>query len=920
MQNYTKRIFALCLTTLATLCVWAQDVQEKELYATDFTEWTAASANEKSETQVNVRTKYSKENLTFKILGTQISPTNGNTAKFPDWKGGYLCANKSSVPYVETSALASVTKVKFKHGATGSKRGWKLEAKGDGDNTWVTLSDSYANPAAGCDVEVEVNRTNCTLRFTNLTTNQNAYLFQLNIYGKVDMSQQPLLGSFTANGVTYEADKLFEEQKDGTMAATIELPKAEAMISESNPLANLTATNGTLGTVSYAAASNQTVATIPVSKCDNIVNYKVTFTWKPNFTLTYYNTDGTVYGKAIVEKGNPIGTLKAYETELPTSKQFRGWFEETDGGRKYTTADVVNGNLKLYAIVTRKEMAETFNRMNYVLTNPYFYAEDHEGFDPTNGSYHDGTHGWSFSQGGTVKLLVSKHAYISLGLCAYSSESDITATDDNGFTATIAAKAASDGKSASLEYSGNGGTLTLTFGGTTYLHNICVVNDENSTIQPNAQGYYVVEAGNADHLLATLAVAQSKSQGDRTTLFLPNGTYDLGKTVLTPIYANNISIIGQSMDGTIIKNAPDVKDEGISVTATLLVTGKGTYLQDLTLQNALDYYGSNGTGRAVCLQDKGTQTICKNVKMLSYQDTYYSNTNSGKFYWEDSEIHGTVDYLCGGGDAFFNRCTLVNEKRNANGTGGCTIAAPAGNTEWGYVLDHCTIDCPAENFNYGRAWNNKPRLAYLNTTLLQPSKLASSRFTTGGMNVPADKFVEYNTMDKTGKVISPASKVIKFTKDKTTNEMETILTADQAKAYTIDNVLGTDWQPTTLTAQTAVTGVKQANGTLTWESEGGRGVYAIFADGAFVAMTADKTFATEEGKTYTVRAANAMGGFGTQASATAISHTTAHAAVVKTEYILANGIRASKPQPGVNIRVVTLTDGTQKTDKIVVND
>ena len=85
-------------------------------------------------------------------------------------------------------------------------------------------------------------------------------------------------------------------------------------------------------------------------------------------------------------------------------------------------------------------------------------------------------------------------------------------------------------------------------------------------------------------------------------------------------------------------------------------------------------------------------------------------------------------------------------------------------------------------------------------------------------------------------------------------------------------------------------------------------------------MTADKSFATEEGKTYTVRAANAMGGFGTQASATAISHTTAHAAVVKTEYILANGIRASKPQPGVNIRVVTLTDGTQKTDKIVVND
>ncbi len=919
MIQKMKKVFTLCLTVVATLCAQAQDIQEKELYATDFTEWTAASANNKNESSVSVRTKYSKETLTFKILDTQVSPTNGNTSKFPDWTGGYLCASKSSKSYVETSALSSVTKVKFKHGATGNNRGWKLQAKGDGDTEWVTMSDSYASPASGCDVEVNVNRTNCALRFTNLTTNQNAYLFQLNVYGNVDMSAQPVLGSFSANGTTYDADKLFDEQKDGTMTATIELPKASTMISESNPVSAITTTNGTLGTVSYDTSSSQTVVTIPVTAGDNTVNYKVTFKWKPDYTLTYYNIEGNVYTTATVEKGNTIGTLSKYEGELPTCYQFRGWFAEQDGGRKYTTDDVVTGNLKLYAIATKKEMAETFNRMNYVLTTPYFYAEDHEGFVPTGGSYHDGTHGWSFSAGGSVKLLVSKHAYISLGLCTYSSESSITVTDGNGYSTTISsAKGASDGKLASLEYNGEGGTLTLTFNGTTYLHNLCVVNDENSTITPNAQGYYVVEAGNGDHLLATLAIAQAKSQGTRTTIFLPNGTYDFGKTVLTPVYADNVSIIGQSMDGTIIKNAPDVKNEGISVTATLLVSGKGTYLQDLTLQNALDYYASGSAGRAVCLQDKGTQTICKNVKMLSYQDTYYSNNNSGKFYWEDSEIHGTVDYICGGGDAFFNRCTMVNEKRQADGKGGCTITAPAGSTEWGYVFDHCTIDCPAENFNYGRAWNGKPRLAYLNTTILQPAKLASSRFTTAGMNVPADKFVEYNTMDKTGKVISPSSKVITFTKDSNKNQMETILTDDEAKAYTIENVFGTDWAPDTYTVQATVTDMKQADGMLTWN--GDAKAYAIFADGTFVGMTSEKSYAVADGKTYTVRAANAMGGFGSVANATAISHTTSSAQAVKTEYILANGIKAAKPHPGVNIRVITLSDGTQKTDKIVISE
>jgi hypothetical protein len=52
---------------------------------------------------------------------------------------------------------------------------------------------------------------------------------------------------------------------------------------------------------------------------------------------------------------------------------------------------------------------------------------------------------------------------------------------------------------------------------------------------------------------------------------------------------------------------------------------------------------------------------CKNVKMLSYQDTYYSNNNKGQYYFEGSDIHGIVDFICGGGDVFFNKCTLTLE-------------------------------------------------------------------------------------------------------------------------------------------------------------------------------------------------------------------------------------------------------------------
>jgi pectin methylesterase-like acyl-CoA thioesterase len=93
------------------------------------------------------------------------------------------------------------------------------------------------------------------------------------------------------------------------------------------------------------------------------------------------------------------------------------------------------------------------------------------------------------------------------------------------------------------------------------------------------------------------------------------------------------------MDGTIIRNAPAVANEGISKTATLLNNGSYNYFQDLTIENALDYYNAGSAGRAVTLQDKGNYTICKNVRLKSYQDTYYSNNANGKFYFEDSDIH-----------------------------------------------------------------------------------------------------------------------------------------------------------------------------------------------------------------------------------------------------------------------------------------
>ena len=920
----------MLLSAIATMAQGdASAISTKELYSTDFSTWGAyeQKADETNVTNVEWKTKYSHENLTFSIFNTQIGATNFNTGKFPDWTGGMLMCAKSDNPYVETSALASVTKVHFRHGATGGNRGWKLLAKGDGDADWVVGSSSVANPAQGCDVDVDVNKTNCKLRFENITTNQNAYLLELAIYGLVDLSKTPALGKITVNGKDYQTADICSEDNDGNMAATIEISKKEKMVDkDGNPIVFGTPDNGEIKSIEYNKVDDQsTLVTAVVAAGDQTLTYKFTVAFKPDYTLTYYNTDGSVLeATQQVEKDSPIATLRNNDGVIVADgKAFRGWFVEADGGRKYTTDDIVTGPTSLYAVATDIEVASDVNRYTYTLTDPYFYAEDHEGFRPTGGAFHDKQHGWSFGADDKIDIISGRHSLIFVTGCKYSNASTIKLMKGETEVGSITLDKSKDGAMQSIEYTGEPGTLTLVADGAMYIHKLIVANLGDASTEKNELGYYVCEAGNAGNFLTMLDLANANSSAtERTCIFLPNGVYDLGKTVLTTVSGNNISIIGQSMGKTIIKNAPDVKNEGIGTTATLYVTGKNLYMQDLTLENGLDYYSSGSAGRAVCLQDKGDGTICKNVKMLSYQDTYYSNNNNGKFYWEDSEIHGTVDFLCGGGDVYYNRCKFVVEKRQADGKGGCTIAAPyTDGSKWGYVMNECVVDNYAENFNYGRAWGGTPRLAYLNTTLLQPEKIIKDRFTVGGMNVPADKFVEYNTMDASGNVVSPASNVLKFTKDKKVNEMETILTAEQAAEYTLDKVFPT-WTPAEYAKQVGLGLLATDGSNITWTAAEGAKAYAVFYKMQYVGMTAATSWpiaAGENADDFVVRPANAMGGFGGgSTTTTGVNSLKVNAEnVASTMFYDLQGARVDGSQRGVLLMVQKMTDGSTRTVKIV---
>ena len=308
------------------------------------------------------------------------------------------------------------------------------------------------------------------------------------------------------------------------------------------------------------------------------------------------------------------------------------------------------------------------------------------------------------------------------------------------------------------------------------------VAKEDTGYQRHTFNFIVGKDGNMDE---AIKAANNNDKTDlRYYIFVPDGEYELtGNTTIkcstdpkdapkdekgesrtdmngknngmTEISKPNISLIGQSKEGVKIWNHPVV--EGISYTATISLT-KGTndfYAQDLTLENQFKYWGaldgSSGAGRAVAFWDRGNRSILKNVALMSWQDTYYSDNSRPDYrgYFENCDLAGVVDWICGNGDIWFEKCNLIVRDRTGN-----NIAAP--NTEagqaWGYVFNNCTIrpetDKPTQlkgnDWTLARPWNNSPACTFLNTKMYtQPRTYGWNRMTSGLVV----RFHEYNSLD-----------------------------------------------------------------------------------------------------------------------------------------------------------------------------
>ena len=698
--------------------------------------------------------------------------------------------------------------------------------------------------------------------------------------GKEEVKVMPELDYIIFNEQKYTKEDIFGDAYE----ATIVISRKETMISETNPVTAVAKT-GEIGTITYTNETKQCTVVIPMTSGRETVTYTLTFVQKPRFVLTYIDTDReTVLDEGIRDEGEIIGQFDVDHNDVSVEEGFkmRGWFQNPDGGKKFSVNDIVTGNIMLYAVATEIEEVSNTKKYTFDLTDMNFDADDHEAFNPSGEGYywHDSQHGWAFSDGNQIDLLVGPKATISLSLCEYGEGECIYVKSEAGDTlAVLDAKANNDGDFEYFNYEGEGGTLSLCIkaGGEMFIHSVTIANMAEINFDVSGDWYFVKpgKANGLTNVIKAINELNTETSAGRKYIFLPDGVYDLGETVQTTIDAHNISIIGQSVDKTIIVTTPDLSLAGLGSAEMLVNNSSNLYLQDLTLKNGLDYYNASEEGHAPVLYDNGNRTVGKNVRMLSHQSTYYSFNTGMQSYWESCDIHGVIDIICGGGDVRFNNSTISLEPRYTDGSGNRTITASRTMTKFGYVFDYCKITDLTDGYgswDFGRTWNNRPITVYMNTTLDDNAlnTIVKTRWTEKGLNnTDPTVFGEYNTMDVDGNDITPVSNSITCY----SGIYQTVLNANIAAQFSYDKMFSNNaekaWNPAALTSQ--VDGPADArydNGTITWSAVQGAMAYAVFMNGEFVDITEATSYNLEvnpDQYSLSVRCANAMGGFGPEA-------------------------------------------------------
>ena len=224
-------------------------------------------------------------------------------------------------------------------------------------------------------------------------------------------------------------------------------------------------------------------------------------------------------------------------------------------------------------------------------------------------------------------------------------------------------------------------------------------------------------------------IIKNAKPGD--TIFLKKGIYN-EKVIIS---LNNIKIIGEDMENTIISNndyfhkiLKDGNEANTFRTYTCLITGDNVEISNLTIENTS--LPSSKYGQAVALHVCGDNFKCDHVTLKSAQDTLFTgplpkdlierytgfllkdqllDKKTTQIY-KNCKIYGDTDFIFGCSQALF-----INSDIISIGKGFLCAPAHSKDMKYGYLFYKCNLisENKADGTYFARPWRDYGTAAFI---------------------------------------------------------------------------------------------------------------------------------------------------------------------------------------------------------------
>jgi pectinesterase len=302
------------------------------------------------------------------------------------------------------------------------------------------------------------------------------------------------------------------------------------------------------------------------------------------------------------------------------------------------------------------------------------------------------------------------------------------------------------------------------------------------TARPSfAQKKLVVAADGSGNFKTVQAALNAVPEGNKklVTIYVKNGIYK--EVIIVDATKNFIRLKGENKGKTVISfnnhagtRAANGDTLNTWTCATAFVYGNDFSAENITFENNAGFTA----GQAVALRVEGNRAAFKDCRFVGNQDVLFLSGSGVKHYFRDCYIEGTTDFIFGAATAVFKNCH-IHSKKNSHVTAASTNSI----IPYGFVFFDCKLtgDSNLNKVSLGRPWSPTASVTYINCWLGAHILPEGWNNWKNPANEATARFAEYGS---TGPGANNASRV-KWAK---------LLTEDEAKKYTLKNVLG-DWNP-----------------------------------------------------------------------------------------------------------------------------